>query len=483
MDIMYAKNDYLERENERILANIKDVMRTCVPLNIYCGMEHDVWGIWLEVDEVKYLVNPILLVNSLFEDHFFYSLLKEYPTKSNSRKSVEIHKESFCYSWRFYSGVSKNALPIYINFQECVAKIKTCVETLYEVLSAGKPAAYDEFNSGLDFGIEELRIAVEQMSISAVMPNYYCKMSSEVKEDPFVFEIEGDEYKEQYTIGIGNRKYSTWLTQWDNNYDSIRYQFESIVHNMEATINLTFDMSDLVLKIKCISVVDEINKTKDGCGNTYKKYALVEIQPNEFIHGPTLKGYCNLEQTLKTLYEGLLTLALAHDVESKEDEYEPSQNEAYNMFKSPLIEQYITGMEGSWPKAEFRQVRVKRILTMEPDYDEVIFDSEGNPPIELEGEDGNIEELYDKEGKPFQIDGLKEWQEEIEPIVIEGAVGRTIESFDWKSYHERGLALAQKLRAKLSSDFDLWYRAPLEDNSGIIPKPILIYEQPIERKE
>ncbi len=482
MDIMYAKNDYLERENERILANIKDVMRTCVPLNIYCGMEHEVWGIWLEVDKVKYLVNPILLVNSLFENEIYY-LLETYPETNDDSITVEIHKETYCYSWRFSSGVSKDALPIYIQFQEYVAKIKTCVETLYEVLSAGKPTAYDKINTGLNFGIEELRIAVEQMNISAVMPRYYRVMSSEVKEELFVFEIEGDEYKEQYTIGIGNRKYSTWMTHWDNNYDSIRYQFESIVHNMEATINLTFDMSDLVLKIKCISVVDEINKTKDGCGYTYKKYALVEIQPNEFIHGPTLKGYCNLEQTLKTLYEGLLTLALAHDVESKEDEYEPSQIEAYNMFKSPLIERYIAGVEGSWTKAELRQVRVKRILTMEPDYDEVIFDSEGNPPIELEGEDGNIEELYDKEGKPFQIDGLKEWQEEIIPVVIEGAVGRKVDSFDWKSYHERGLALAQKLRATLSSDFDLWYRAPIEDNSGIIPKPILIYEQPTERKE
>jgi hypothetical protein len=241
-------------------------------------------------------------------------------------------------------------------------------------------------------------------------------------------------------------------------------------------------MSDLVLKIKCTSVLDEIFKVGEGTGYRYKDYALVEIQPNEFIHGPTLKGYCNLEQTLKTLYEGLLTLALAHDKEPKEDD-EPSQIEAYNMFKSPLIEQYITGMEGSWPKAELRQVRVKRILMMEPDYDEVIFDSEGNPPIELEGDDGNIEELYDKQGNPFKIEGLKEWQEEIIHVVIEGAVGRKVDSFDWKSYHERALALAQKLRATLSSDFDLWYRAPIEDNSGIIPKPILIYEQPTERKE
>jgi len=476
MQTVYAKSDYLEKENERIKANIQAVLNTCVTLNIYCAVEHQVWGIWIEVDKVKYLVNPIELVNSVFEDDNYW-LLETYPSTENKYRTVDISKDSYCYSWRFASGVSKDRRPIYINFQEYVAKIKSCVEILYAAWLANKPTAYEK----ADFDQNTLGIAVEQMNISSVMPNYYRLMTSSVKEEPFVFQIEKDEYNEHYTIGIGNREYTTWLTHWDNDYDTIRYQFESYKHNREAEIKLAFDMSDLILKIKHVSVLHNINESGRGVGFKYKDYALVEIIPNEFVHGPILKGYCSEKQVVKTLYEGLLSLALEHSPESIDND-DPSQLEAYNMFKSPLIERYITGEKGSSSKAELRQVHVKRILKIIPDYDEVISDSVGGH-IDIEGEEGNIDELYDKDGNPFMIEGLKEWQNEIEQVVIESSVGRVVTSFDWKSYHERGLALANQLRRKMSTDFDLWYQAPVEDKSGLIPKPVYIYEQSDEREE
>ena len=479
MQIVYSKNDYIERENERIKANISAVMETCVPLKIYCAVEHDVWGIWIDIDNIKYLVDPIDLVDSLFEDNNYY-MLETYPATEYKSGTVCVHKDDCCYSWRFEIGVSKDPHPIYINYQEYVAKIKTCVETLYAAWMTDMPVAYEKY----DFNRENLGIAVEQMNVSAVMPNYYRLMTSLVQQEQFVFKIEKDYPKEKYTIGIGNRKYTTFLTHWDNNYDTIRHQFEAFVHNYEdreATINLTFDLSDLILKIRHVSVLDKINESEGGYGFEYKDYALVEIQPNEFVHGCILKGYCDLKQTIKTFYEGLLTLALAHDVEPRDDD-EPSQIEAYNMFKSPLIERYVADIKGSSKKAELRQIHIKRILMMIPDYDEVISDTEGYH-IDIDGDDGNIDELYDKDGKPFMIEGLKEWQTEIVPVVIEGAVGRTIDSFDWKSYHERGLVLAHELRKKLSCDFDLWYKAPVEDKSGLITRPIYIYEKTLHNED
>ena len=470
MQTIYSKKNYIERENEQISANIRAVMETCVPLNIYCAMEHGVWGIWIDVDKIKYLVDPIDLVDSLFEDGNYY-MLETYHATENECRTVFVHKDDYCYSWRFECGVSKDPHPIYINYQEYVEKIKTCVEALYAAWMSDKPVAYDKF----DFDREKLGIAVEQMNVSAVMPNYYRLMTSLVRQEQFVFEIASTE---KYTIGIGDRKYTTFLTHWDNNYDTIRHQLETFVHNyedMETTIKLSFDLSDLVLKIKHVRVLDKIDESEVGYGFKYKDFALVEIQPNQFVYGSILKGYCDLKQTLKTLYEGLLTLALAHDVEPRYH-HEPSQIEAYNMFKSPLIERYIADLKSSSRKAELRQIHIKRILMMIPDYDEVITDTEGNH-IDIDGDDGNIDDLYDKEGKPFMIEGLKEWQTEIEPVVIEGAVGRTVDSFDWKNYHERGLVLAHELRKKLSCDFDLWYKAPVEDKSGLITRPIYIYEK------
>ena len=476
MQTIYAKSDYIERENERIRTEIKYVLNTCVPLNIYCAMEYEVWGIWLNVGKMTFLVDPIELVNSIFMDGEFY-LLEIYPASCDKYRTVEIHKESYCYSWRYTSGIADNSHPIYFNYQEYVARIKSCVEVLYAAWLANKPVAYGES----DFGLEEIGIAVAQMNISSVMPNYCRLMTSTVKEEPFIFKIDPDEYNEDYTIGIGDRKYTSFLTHWDNDYDTIRHQFESFVHNNEATINLSFDMSDLVLKIQKVSVLDNINEHDGGYGFKYKDFALVEINPNEFIHGSVIKGYCNLKQTIRTIYEGLLTLALAHPAEPTY-EYAPSQLEAYNMFKSPIIESYLSDINRSSLKAETRQIHVKRILKIIPDYDEVIIDSEGGH-IDLEGDDGNIDELYDKEGKPFVIPGLYEWQKELKEVVLEGAVGREVKDFDWKSYHERGLQLAQQLRKKLSNDFDLWYISPVEDKSGTLPKPVFIYEQKEERKE
>ena len=59
------------------------------------------------------------------------------------------------------------------------------------------------------------------------------------------------------------------------------------------------------------------------------------------------------------------------------------------------------------------------------------------------------------------------------PIIIKSETGESYEK-DWQDYHRRGLELAKQLREMLSPDFDLWYQAPYEDKSGIIPKPILI---------
>ena len=287
----------------------------------------------------------------------------------------------------------------------------------------------------------------------------------------FKFENEGSE---RYIIGIGNREYKTFLTHWDNDYDIIRFQLESFAYNGEATINLTFDTLDTVVKIKHVSILDEVNQSEEGCGYSYKEYAKVEIRPNEFVHGPIICGYCDLKQTISTFYEGLLRLAL--DQPRIEPAYYdgPCLLEAYNKFKSPVVERYILGISSSSKKAVLRQVHIKMILFMCPNYDYVIMDS-GGVSVDVDMENGFFDEIYDKKGNPIKMPELVEWQKEISKVIIEGAMGRTI-PFDWEGYHKRGMGLAQQLRNILSSDFDLWYEAPVEDRSGIIAKPILVYE-------
>lgn len=138
------------------------------------------------------------------------------------------------------------------------------------------------------------------------------------------------------------------------------------------------------------------------------------------------------------------------------------------MFKTICSKQSLIDDDNKPADDEYciRQVHVKHILRINPDYDVIMWDEEG---VALE----DTEELYDKQGNPIDMLELKKWQMEINSIVVDSETGHPYEK-DWADYHRRGLELAHQLREKLSADFDLWYEAPFEDKSGTIPKSIHI---------
>lgn len=470
MQILYSECGYTNRENEKLKAELKRAFALCTTLDIYCGEENNVWGIWYEIKGVKYLVDIVELINSMFKDDKYYMFKKEPKDENSSYLTLYVRKDTNYYEWRVEDLILEDGRPLYFSYDEYVNKIRECVRKLYSVWQYGKPVAYDPIR---EISLEYLGIGLRQFNIVATLPSYYRTMTSSVDEETFVFNVINDEFHEQYTIGIGDRQYTTFLTHWDNSYDKIRYQFEGFMHSREATIELSFDDSNTVLKIRQVSVLDKIEEGDGGYGFSYKEYALVEIQPNYFVHGPIIKGYCDLKQTIKTLYEGFLTFAIAQPEESNE-RYEPARIEAYNMFKSPIIEMYITNVERDWNKAELRQVHVKRILTIDPDYYATIIDTE-NMLVEVENESGYLdEELYDKDGNPIWMPEIAEWHREAKPVILESEMGNVI-PFDWEDYHRRGIELAQRLRDKLSPDFDLWYYVPLADKTSKIPRKVFLY--------
>lgn len=460
MNTIYAKNDYIERENKRILNRIKSVLRICSPLDIYCAKEHDVWGIWFKLDDRTYLVDLLDLVNSIYLNGR-YPMLEEYQSQDKNYRTIEIHKGAYCYSWIITGDDNQKAMHLCFNFQEYTNKIRFCVETLYMQWSNGNPVAYKT----PDLSIEAVKMAIDQLSVEATLPTYYTLMTSDIKKESFVFNTYGHKHEEKYTIGIGNRKYDTWVTHWDNNFNRIRNQYENLYYEDDAEIMLSFDTSNTVLKIRKVSVLDEAKNSKEGLGFKYKDYALVEIQPNEFVYKPILKGYCDWNQTIKTLYEGFLLFALKHNQESIEDM--PAQLDIYNMLKSPLIENEIAGLTSNEKKADKLQKTIKKIIKIKPNNDNFLIDNEGVAC--------SLDDLYDNEGKAISLIAFEEWQQETHPIIIKSETGKDYEK-DWQDYHNRGLELARQLRKVLSTDFDLWYDAPFEDKSGIISGPTLIIE-------
>lgn len=117
----------------------------------------------------------------------------------------------------------------------------------------------------------------------------------------------------------------------------------------------------------------------------------------------------------------------------------------------------------------------ERILIC-PDFDFYLLDHED---IAI-----GLDELKDRGGKTIAMPELDAWANEMSPIVIASETDQPYYK-DWEDFHKRGLALARQLRRRLSSDYDLWYEAPYEDKSGIVPKPIKIEDvfEPVKEEE
>ena len=108
-------------------------------------------------------------------------------------------------------------------------------------------------------------------------------------------------------------------------------------------------------------------------------------------------------------------------------------------------------------------------IKMEPDANALFWDEEDTcigdaQSISLEnGEEINL-----------NIPGLQEWLMEYENQCLlpyesgKESIEELNKTFDWKSFHQRGLQFAAEVRKLLPPEFQLKYSAPFEDRSGIM---------------
>jgi len=119
-----------------------------------------------------------------------------------------------------------------------------------------------------------------------------------------------------------------------------------------------------------------------------------------------------------------------------------------------------------------------KVINIKPDIDCIFTDEQG---ISYYFDENDfIEGVYDHARAPIHITGLKEWCEELYPIII---ASETCQPYDkgWNDYHKRGLEYAHQLREVLSNDFELWYEAPFEDKSREIPiKKLIVKNSPVD---
>ena len=108
-------------------------------------------------------------------------------------------------------------------------------------------------------------------------------------------------------------------------------------------------------------------------------------------------------------------------------------------------------------------------IKMEPDILNLFWDEEGTAIGDSESI--SINEHYEVN---LNINGLQEWLWEYENQCLipceagEISLEDLNKTFDWKSFHERGLVFAAHVKKLLPLYTELIYCSPFEDRSGII---------------
>ena len=114
---------------------------------------------------------------------------------------------------------------------------------------------------------------------------------------------------------------------------------------------------------------------------------------------------------------------------------------------------------------DLSEIRIK----MEPDAEALFWNEEGTAI----GDTKSIS-VNDHYEVNLDINGLQEWLWEYENQCLipcetgEIALDELNKTFDWKSFHERGLTFAAQVKKRLPLYTELIYCCPFEDSSGII---------------
>lgn len=485
----------IDKDNKQTLSEIELVERNCSDFELECREVEGKWGLWLNIGVGQLLVCPLCLVSSLYKDDWlFMDILSE---GKQSRCEVSIRKTNHSFEWTILNLELSLYCVLHFKYVDYVGKSRIAMNDLLEIYNSGLTSANNEPIEGARMH-QAVEMCCKQLQIEALHPTHHRLMTDKVCQEEFVFCVVGD-HEEHFRVGIGDRSYETWFSDWDNNLETIRHQLESLllIYGKESDIDLNFDMSTTSVRVKFVRVLDRIDDMGNGYAFKYKEYALVKILPNEFVNMPIIAGYCDRKQFVRTMYEGLLSLALQYPIRGEYDNDE-IRSEAYNKIKSPIIERFCGDAplfigsikeldcrttlltqnnveQRDYSNASNRQQWVKDAILIYPAYDnrfaQSLFDDCVDYTVE---DDGTLDEdLYDNAGKPIVLPELYEWQQEIEPIIIASETGKPYKK-DWVDYHRRGLEIAHKLRKVLSSDFDLWYKAPFEDKNGTIEGGILI---------
>lgn len=442
--------------------------QNCSVFELSFCQHQDYWGIFWKYEDYIFMVYPGEITASLLKDECLlrFNLPRE-------PFCIEVRRHENYMEWVFQQD-EHTIKTLYFSIDEYAGKIKHALKSFYrQINNVRVRTRYEHWIK------EDVRNCIRKLSVKGLYRHTHRPLAEQVRTEVFYFWPSKEPYWANLRIGIGKKTFDTALDDGDCSYECIRHQLENFVFEQKTKIELgdgAHTQDDAIfIEEKCVLY----NPDQDGRFRSYKPLAFVSVESCVVADTPrVIQGYCDEKQVIQTLYEGLLRFALMHDLKKKEYEFQLLRLPLYNILKSPIIENFLDRLDEPIDSEhiedipQIRQQNIRTILRIETDYDACLwYLSEDRPP--LSAKDDCFEGLLDKHGKPMVVEGISAWQNELEPFLMAQACEEKTD-FDWASYHKRGIALAKQLRAKLPDDVDLWYRAPFEDPSGIIPHEFLV---------
>lgn len=427
------------------------------PLNLSCRKENGSYGVWLDMEDLHFLVNPIDFFNTFLADdeNDAYDDVSVYEVNGKKLKDawgwVQVFDSRIVYIVTVFNPETEKPVKAYYHKDSYFKAIKKALTDLYEMWIGGNPVLYDE----KAITIDAVRNCVEQLRITTINQD---AVENDVKPviERFVFEpaaMYG--YDRGFVVGFGERRYTFYTTNYNEEMESVRHELEGLTFHCKAFLSFPYDEGGTETKI----VLHDDFHYRDGFRHEY--CLLVTIYPNDYSGMPVLTGFCDSQQAARAIYEGLLQMALLHGKDNVSGKMNKRESlVAYNRYKSPIFEINLKQDEydrrvDSYECLE-RQTHIKDVLTLRPDrnrfltgIDETLY---------------NDEELKKLCGKPINVeDSLVQWCIGFVPDVDD-------------DYLQRGFELARLLRNLLPKEYDIWYHVPSDDPNSLFSKPMLVIE-------
>lgn len=445
-----------------------------------------VTAIWFLYNSKEWIVDPCVLFNGLLgsvKDPSSPLLYLNVDNLSHRRATYYVkqeHNSDYIY-WSINQLLCNPECKLRFGLKDFLKIAEEVFTSLCHDVANKTVTAYDNIINAQE--ITKIFIQLKVLKLF-LMPQRL--RSSEINEELLTFNcpaLDSDEREWAcdipYILKIGNREIKSGISDWTNDMDYIRYQLESYCYCRQAQIKLYFEDEPTIINLKQVSALASTKSIGSRIACSYDYFLEVVIQPNSFIKGSAIYGFCNERQAIKELYEGLLNVGRVGYEFKDYDFNNPWDYDAivfYNHIKSPIIERYISGIKKDYNSIVERQRIINHIFTISPDYTDVLGQMTGQSiPTSVSSDD--IVTLYkgsDSEEAlcSVTLPGVHDWLNEFNSL--SDSANSTMGNMDVEKWHHRGLILAKELKKRLPEDIDVWYGYPFEDVEHRNCRPILI---------